>query len=456
MARKPNQAARPERTEGPRTLQAFFEQQQQQDLLRFITCGSVDDGKSTLIGRLLFDSKSLFEDQLDTINREAEMTGIFNLANLTDGLRAEREQGITIDVAYRFFATPKRKFIVADTPGHVQYTRNMVTGASTANLAVVLLDARKGVIEQTRRHSFLASLLGIPHLCLAINKMDMVNYDEATYQKIKEDFEDFSTRLNIKDITYIPLSALKGDNVVNHSENMPWYKGPTFLSFIENVHIASDQNFTDPRFPVQYVIRPHSDEHHDFRGFAGSVAGGVFRTGDEIVVMPSGKRSKIKEIWFHDRAIDVAFPPMSVALRLEHEIDVCRGNMIVKAESVPYFSTEAEAMLCWFNDKSPMVPGRKYILKQTTQTTTAVITDLQHKINITTLEKESAEGLALNEIGRVSIKANTTLMYDGYLQNRNTGSFILIDEATNGTVAAGMIIKPNNPPPAAPFPDYVI
>ena len=434
------------------------ETKQQIELLRFTTCGSVDDGKSTLIGRLLYDSKSLFEDQLQALEQSIRLqgSGEVNLANLTDGLRAEREQGITIDVAYRYFATPNRKFIVADTPGHVQYTRNMVTGASTANLALILVDARKGIIEQTRRHSYLASLLGIPHLVLCVNKLDLVDYSEEVFNSIRNEFEKFSTLLNIEDITYVPVSALKGDNVVDLSENMSWYKGPPLLNFLETVHIANDRNLTLPRFPVQWVIRPRSDEYHDFRGFSGEVVSGVFRVGDEVVILPSGKRTRIKDMTFHDKNLSVAYAPMSIAILTEDEIDISRGDIIVQKDHIPYVTQEIEAMVCWMHEK-PMLGGKKYGLKHTTRTTKAIIKELTYRVNINSLEEDySSTHLGLNEIGRVKLKTQSPLVFDEYAKNRNMGSFILIDEATHATVGAGMICEPEKAVPMPEYEGYVI
>ncbi len=426
------------------------------ELLRFCTCGSVDDGKSTLIGRLLYDSKMLMEDQVDQLEKTMVMTGEFNLANLTDGLRAEREQGITIDVAYRYFATPKRRFIVADSPGHVQYTRNMVTGASTANLSIILVDARKGVIEQTRRHSYLSSLLGIPHVVVCVNKMDLVDYSEEVFSKIRHDFEDFSSNLNIRDITIIPASALKGDNVVNPSKNMPWYRGPSLLGFLEDVHIAHDRNLKDPRFAVQYVVRPLSGEHNDFRGYAGQVNSGVFEKGDDVVVLPSGYRTKIKDIWHNNQSNERCFAPMSTCIVLEDDIDVCRGNMIVKENNIPYIAREQEAMICWMHQQ-PMQLRKKYVIKHTTNNTRVVIQSLDHKVDIQTLNKiRDIDELKLNEIGRVKMKTLSALMYDPYQDNHSTGAFIIIEPATHLTVGAGMMLKPSTPPPVPDFTDFVI
>ncbi len=428
------------------------------ELLRFSTCGSVDDGKSTLIGRLLYDSKSLFEDQLAALESAKQLSGNteINLANLTDGLRAEREQGITIDVAYRYFATPNRKFIVADTPGHVQYTRNMVTGASTANLAVVLVDARKGVIEQTRRHSYIASLLGIPHLVLCVNKMDLVDYDQDVFTRIRNDFEEFSTRLGIQDITYIPVSALGGDNVVDLSENMPWYNGPPLLSYLENVHIANDRNLTHGRLPVQWVIRPRSDEYHDFRAYSGQIASGVFKVGEEVVILPSGKSSRIKDILNFEDKLPVAYAPMSIAVRLEDEVDVSRGDMIVAKDNVPHVSRDIDAMVCWMHDR-PMLTGKHYAIKHTVSNDKTVVKELLYRVDINTLESDlSATSLGLNEVGRVKLKTQNPLIFDAYTINRSTGSFILIDGATHATVGAGMICEPALEPPMPKYEGYVI
>lgn len=412
------------------------------DLLRFTTAGSVDDGKSTLIGRLLYDSKAIFEDQLESIEKTSDQKGYgyVNLALLTDGLRAEREQGITIDVAYRYFATPKRKFIIADTPGHIQYTRNMVTGASTANLAIVLVDARHGVVEQTRRHSFLASLLQIKHLVLCINKMDLVSYSQETYDTIKADFEQFAAKLDIPDIHYIPISALNGDNVVDKSQKMDWYQGGTLMYTLENVHIASDVNLIDSRFPVQFVIRPQSDEFHDYRGYAGKIEGGIFKPGDEVVALPSGYTSRIKSIETIDGKLMEAFAPMSVTMLLEDEIDISRGDMLVKPGNQPIVGQDMEVMICWLNEKKLQLGG-KYALKHTTRDTRCIVKDVRYKINISTLHKlEDDKTIGLNDIGRIQIRTTTPLLYDSYRRNKTTGSLILIDEFTNETVAAGMII----------------
>lgn len=412
------------------------------DLLRFTTAGSVDDGKSTLIGRLLFDSKAIFEDQLEAIKRTSEQMGdsYVNLALLTDGLRAEREQGITIDVAYRYFATPRRKFIIADTPGHIQYTRNMVTGASTANLAIILVDARNGVVEQTRRHAFIASLLQIKHLVLCVNKMDLVDYDEETYSKIRADFDEFSSKLEIRDIHFIPISALEGDNVVEKSENMLWYNGPTLLYTLETVHIGSDSNQVDCRFPVQRVIRPQSEKYHDFRGYAGRIESGIFKSGDEILALPSGFTTKIKSVETMDGKIEEAVPQMSVIITLEDEIDISRGDMIVRPMNQPQVGQDIELMVCWLNEKK-LILGGKYGLKHTTKDLRCIIKDVRYKVNINTLHRiEDDLSIGLNEIGRILIRTTTPLFYDSYKKNKATGSVILIDEFTNETVGAGMII----------------
>ena len=414
------------------------------DLLRCTTAGSVDDGKSTLIGRLLYDSKAIFEDQLEAMETSSKARGNenVNLALLTDGLRAEREQGITIDVAYRYFATPKRKFIIADTPGHIQYTRNMVTGASTANLAIVLIDARKGVIEQTCRHSFIANLLRIQHVVVCVNKMDLVDWDEGVFNKIVDDFKSFASRLdNIVDVTFIPASALIGDNIVDKSKNMPWYQGPTLLYHLETVYIGADENHVEARFPVQWVIRPHSDEYHDFRGFAGRVAGGVFKTGDDVTVLPSGFTTKIKAIESMDGPQQEVFSPMSATITLEDEIDMSRGDMLVKANNQPVPTQDIDAMVCWFSSDKPLAGRGKYILRHTTKEVKAIVTEVCYKININTLHKiEDDLTLNLNDIGRIKVRASAPLIADNYKSNRTTGSFVLIDELTNATVAAGMII----------------
>jgi sulfate adenylyltransferase subunit 1 len=411
------------------------------ELLRIATSGSVDDGKSTLIGRLLHDSKSIFEDQLEHVVQSSERRGdgYVNLALLTDGLRAEREQGITIDVAYRYFQTPRRKFIIADTPGHEQYTRNMVTGASTADLALVLIDARKGVSEQTRRHTYIASLLGIPHVVVCVNKMDLVDYDEAVYERILDEMTDWSARLAIPDLTFIPIAALHGDNVVERSDAMPWYGGAPLLYHLEHMVIASDRNLADVRFPVQWVIRPMSEEHHDYRGYAGQVAGGVLRAGDEVLVLPAGHRSQIAAIDTFDGERECAFPTMSVTVRLTDDLDISRGDVIVGVEEPPAATRELEAMVCWMASE-PMRPGARYALKHTTRSARAVIDAIEYKVDVNSLAHEPAGELGLNEIARVRLRTSTPLVADAYARNRTTGSFILIDEARGGTVAAGMIV----------------
>lgn len=411
------------------------------ELLRFTTAGSVDDGKSTLIGRLLYDSKSIFEDQLEAVEQASirKGDGHVNLALLTDGLRAEREQGITIDVAYRYFATPKRKFIIADTPGHIQYTRNMVTGASTANAAVILIDARHGVIEQTFRHSYIASLLQIPHIIVCINKMDLVDYGEKLFQKIKKDYTSFMAKLDIKDVRFIPISALHGDNVVERSKNMDWYNGSTLLYTLENLHIGSDLNHIDGRLPVQYILRPQSDKFHDFRGYAGRIAGGVFRKGDEISVLPSGITSKIKNIYEYDKEVDEAFAPMSVALQLDDDIDISRGDMIAKINNVPISKQDVDLMICWMN-QTPMKINGKYTIKHTSNDARCIIKEVLYKVNVNTLERiNSPDEINLNDIARIKIHTTKPILYDPYRKNRQTGSLIIIDENTNETVGVGMI-----------------
>ncbi len=414
------------------------------ELLRFNTCGSVDDGKSTLIGRLLYDSKSIMEDQLEALERSADITGggQINLANLTDGLRAEREQGITIDVAYRYFATPRRKFIVADTPGHVQYTRNMVTGASTANLSIVLVDARQGVIEQSRRHTYITSLLRIPHLVIAVNKMDLVGWSEARFQEIRDEFESFLPLLDIKDVKFIPMSALDGDNVVEPSRNTPWYVGPTLLGHLETVHIASDWNLHGLRFPVQWVNRPNDPTNpalHDFRGLSGQIASGIVKVGQRVMVLPSGVKSTVKQIWTLDGPLEEAFCPQSVTLQLEHDLDVSRGDMIVGLDSLPGMSSDLQAKVCWMNPR-PLQRGKKYFLKHSTQTVQAMISSLESRTNIRTFDAEpEPPELAMNDIGDVRIRTAKPIVFDGYGTNRLTGSFILIEQGTNATVAAGML-----------------
>lgn len=412
------------------------------ELLRFTTAGSVDDGKSTLIGRLLYDSKSIFEDQLEMIEEVSARRGEegVNLALLTDGLRSEREQGITIDVAYRYFATPKRKFIIADTPGHTQYTRNMVTGASTANVALILIDARQGVLEQTRRHAIIASLLQIPHLVVCVNKMDLVSYDPDVFEALKEEFEDFAAKLDIQDLSFIPISALAGDNVVNRSENMPWYNGVTLMYYLENVHIASDHNMIDVRFPVQHVIRPYSDEYHDYRGYAGRVGGGKMRKGDEIMLLPSGFTTKIAKIDSFDGELQEAFAPMSVTILLEDDLDLSRGDMIVRPNNKPEVTQDIELMICWFDGFKPLQLGGKYAVKHTTQDARCIIKDVRYKLDINTLHRnEEDKNIKMNDIAKIVIRTTKPLFVDKYHRNRITGSVILIDEASNQTVAAGMV-----------------
>jgi bifunctional enzyme CysN/CysC len=412
------------------------------DLLRFATAGSVDDGKSTLIGRLLYDSKAIFEDQLESVQRTSRERGdeYTNLALLTDGLRAEREQGITIDVAYRYFATPKRKFIIADTPGHIQYTRNMVTGASTADLAVILVDARNGLVEQSRRHAFLTTLLRVPHLVLCVNKMDLVDFSETVFEEIRSEFTAFATKLNIPDLTFIPVSALNGDNIVTRSENTPWYDGPSLLHHLENVHVASDRNLVDVRFPVQYVIRPMSSTHPDYRGYAGQVAGGVMKPGDEVVVLPSGFTSRIAAIDTADGPVDEAYPPMSVTVRLEDNLDVSRGDLICRPHNQPLVTQDVDAMVCWMDSAEPLRPGQKLAVKHTTRNARALVKELQYRLDVNTLHRDDEAGeLRLNEIGRVRLRTTQPLLCDPYSRNRTTGGFILIDESTNRTVGAGMI-----------------
>ena len=413
------------------------------DLLRLTTAGSVDDGKSTLIGRLLYDCKSIFEDQWEAIEQSSKQRGDenVNLALLTDGLRAEREQGITIDVAYRYFATPKRKFIIADTPGHIQYTRNMVTGASTANLAIILIDARHGVIEQTCRHSFIASLLQIQHIIVCVNKMDLVDWSEDRFNEIVGQYKEFASRLEVPHIDFIPISALLGDNVVERSANMDWYQGSPLLYTLETMYIGNEHNHVDARFPVQWVIRPHSDEWHDFRGYAGRVAGGVFKPGDKVTVMPSGFQSRVKGI--HDIHGDVpeAFAPMSVTVTLEDEIDISRGDMIVKQNNPPQSSQQIEAMICWFSSEANLEERGRYTLRHTTNDVKCLVKELKYKMDINTLHKlKEDREVRLNDIARVSLQTSAPLHFDRYRRNRATGSFILIDEQTNSTVAAGMIV----------------
>ena len=411
------------------------------DMLRFATAGSVDDGKSTLIGRLLLDSKSIFEDQMEAVETTSRGKGYdyTDLALLTDGLRSEREQGITIDVAYRYFATPNRKFIIADTPGHVQYTRNMVTGASTADLGLVLVDARQGLTEQSRRHAVILSLLRVPHLVLAVNKMDLVDYSQDVYDKIHAEFRQFATKLNVPDLEVIPISALAGDNVVNRSKNMDWYSGPTLMHHLEHVHVASDRDLVDVRFPVQYVVRPKSDEHHDYRGYGGMVAGGVLKPGDEVVVLPSGMTSTIEGIDLFDQEIAEAYPPMSVTVRLADDVDVSRGDMIARVKNAPTPSQDIDAMVCWMTN-APLKPRQKLAIKHTTRSARALVKDIQYRLDVNTLHRDQeTKELGVNEIGRVQLRTTVPLLCDSYSQNRTTGSFILIDEATGVTVGAGMI-----------------
>lgn len=412
------------------------------DLLRFATAGSVDDGKSTLIGRLLFDSKTIFEDQLESVEKVSKDRGsdYTDLALLTDGLRSEREQGITIDVAYRYFATPKRKFIIADTPGHVQYTRNMVTGASTADVALILIDARKGVLEQSRRHAFLASLLGVPHIVVCINKMDLVDYSEEIFEEIRAEFTEFAARLRVNDLTFIPISALAGDNVVNKSENMDWFDGSALLSHLERLHLASDRNLVDVRFPVQYVVRPHQHDHRDYRGYAGTVASGVMKPGDPVVALPSGLETTIESIETADGPVDEAFPPMAVTIRLKDEIDISRGDMLARPNNTPAVVQDVDAQVCWMDETSALIPGKKYAIKHTTNWARAMVKEINYRVDINTLHRdEEATEIALNEIGRVRLRVTKPLFVDSYQQNPHTGSFILVDESTNKTVAAGMI-----------------
>jgi bifunctional enzyme CysN/CysC len=413
-------------------------------MLRFATAGSVDDGKSTLIGRLLYDTKTIFEDQLAAVEQVSRARGdeYTNLALLTDGLRAEREQGITIDVAYRYFATPRRKFVIADTPGHIQYTRNMVTGASTADLALILVDARNGLVEQSRRHAFLCSLLRVPHLVLCVNKMDLVGYDEAVYRRIADEFTTFAAKLDAPDLTVIPVSALNGDNIVTRSANMPWYDGPSLLHHLEHVHIASDRNLVDVRFPVQYVIRPQSATHPDYRGYAGQVASGIIKPGDEVMVLPSGFTTTVAAIDTPTGPVEEAFPPMSVTLRLTDNLDIARGDLICRPNNAPEVTQDVEAMVCWMDENEPLRVGAKYTIKHTTRTARTVVRNVHYRLDINSLHRD--EGIAelkLNEIGRVRLRTTVPLLCDEYRRNRTTGGFIIIDETTNRTVAAGMIIE---------------
>jgi bifunctional enzyme CysN/CysC len=413
------------------------------ELLRLATAGSVDDGKSTLIGRLLYDSKSIFEDQLEAVERTSRDQGAdyTNLALLTDGLRAEREQGITIDVAYRYFATPRRKFIIADTPGHIQYTRNMVTGASTANLALILVDARNGVVEQSRRHAFLSTLLRVPHMVLLVNKMDLVDYDQAAFEAVADDFRQFAAKLDVPDLTIIPVSALKGDNVVHRSENMPWYEGTSLLHHLENIHIGSDQNLIDVRFPVQYVVRPQSDAFHDYRGYAGTVAGGTIKVGDEVSVLPSGLTTRVVGIDLYGEELQEAFPPMSVTLRLADDLDISRGDLIARPHNHPEPTQDVDAMVVWMQQGTRIQEGARYVVKHTTRTAKAVVRDLQYRLDVNDLHRDDkATSLGLNEIGRVTFRVTQPLFMDEYRRNRLTGSFILIDEHSGATVAAAMVV----------------
>ena len=412
------------------------------ELLRFTTAGSVDDGKSTLIGRLLYDSKSIFEDQLETLHKTSVLKGKddIDLALLTDGLKAEREQGITIDVAYRYFATPKRKFIIADTPGHIQYTRNMVTGASTANLAIILIDARKGIVEQTCRHSFIASLLQIPHVVVCVNKMDLVDYKQDVFEKIKHDYESFASKLEVNDVRFVPISALHGDNVVDRSDKMSWYQGPTLMYLLENIHISADDNQIDCRFPVQYVVRPQTQEYHDYRGYAGRIGGGIFKPGDEVCVLPSGFNSKIKSIDTMGESLNEAFAPQSVSITLEDDIDISRGDMIVKEGNLPTIGQDLDVMICWLNVK-PLQSGGKYKLMHTSKKSRCVVKEIYYKMDINTLHRHEEDlDIKMNDIAKIRIRTMEPLFYDRYQRNRNTGSLVLIDEATNVTVGACMIV----------------
>ena len=410
-------------------------------LLRFTTAGSVDDGKSTLIGRLLFDSKSIFQDQLEAVEEASKHKGLedADLSLLTDGLRAEREQGITIDVAYRYFATPKRKFIIADTPGHIQYTRNMVTGASTADLAIILIDARNGLVEQTHRHSFIASLLGLQHLVVCVNKMDLVDYNEDRYREITQAFKSFSSRLDIKDITFFPISALNGDNVVESSDNMKWYGGSTLLHHLENVHVGADRNLQDCRFPVQYVIRPQTDDHRDFRGYAGRVASGVFKKGDAVVALPSGRETSIESIKLGEQELDLAFPPLSVVMTLDDDIDLSRGEMLVRKNNQPQMINEVDAKICWLDTKS-LNPSSRLLFRHMSHEVRAKISEVLYRIDINTLHRdEENKNVEMNDIARVRIKTASPILADPYRTNRTTGAFILVDPSTHATVAAGVI-----------------
>ena len=411
-------------------------------ILRFTTAGSVDDGKSTLIGRLLLDSKSLYKDQLQSIEETSKKRGFdyIDLSLFTDGLKSEREQGITIDVAYRYFSTPKRKFIIADTPGHTQYTRNMITGASTANLAVILIDARKGILEQTKRHSFIASLLKIPHVIVCVNKMDLVDYSEDIYNSVVEDYQKFSSKLDVQDVRFIPISALEGDNVVNTSNKMPWYSGGSLMYNLENIYISSDVNHIDARLPIQYVIRPQKHEYRDYRGYSGRIEGGAFRKGDEITVLPSGFTSFVKTVELNGENIEEAYSPMSVTVTLKDDLDISRGDMIVKKNNIPIISQDLDLMICWVSDVN-LLNKKKVIIKHTTNECIGIITELVYKLDINTLHsvKDIVE-FKLNDIGRISIRASKSLFFDSYKKNRQTGSVILIDPITNATIAAGMIL----------------
>ncbi len=412
------------------------------ELLRFTTAGSVDDGKSTLIGRLLYDSKQIFEDQLEAIEQRSQQRGFehVDLSLLTDGLKAEREQGITIDVAYRYFATPKRKFIIADTPGHIQYTRNMVTGASTANAALILVDVRKGILEQTIRHSFIASLLQIPHLIICVNKMDLVDYSEEAFSKVVKEYRNLSTKLDIKDVNFLPISALKGDNVVEKSTNMPWYHGSTLMYLLDNLHIGSDENHIDCRFPVQYVIRPQQTEYHDFRGYAGRIVSGIYKPGDKVKILPSGETAKVKTIELFGEQITEAYAPMSVTMTLDRDVDISRGDMIVRENNVPSIEQEFDVMICWMNANNLQVGG-KYAIRHTVKDARCVIKDIRYKVDINSMHRnEQDKEIAMNDIARITVKTTVPLYFDSYRKNRHTGSIILIDEATNETVAAGMIV----------------
>jgi sulfate adenylyltransferase subunit 1 len=412
------------------------------ELVRFATAGAVDDGKSTLIGRLLYDTKQILEDQLEHVTRTSleRGDGYVNLALLTDGLRAEREQGITIDVAYRYFHTPKRKFIIADTPGHEQYTRNMVTGASTAEAALILIDARKGVLEQSRRHAFLASLLRIPHLVVCVNKMDLIEFDQEVFERISDEFSRWAAKLDVADVTFIPVSALHGDNVVERSERMPWYDGPSLLYYLEHVHVASDRNLIDVRFPVQWVVRPMDDDWHDYRGYAGQVAAGVLKVGDDVLVLPSGVETRIAAIETSDGELEEAYPPLSVTVRLEDHVDVSRGDMLCRAHNHPIQTRELDAMVCWMSER-PLQPRGRYRIKHTTRAVLAKVDDLQYRIDVNSLHRdEGAQTLELNEIGRTRLRLSSPLIVDEYRRNRATGSFIVIDESTNDTVGAGMVL----------------